>query len=123
MTDEQLFESACVQIVLVGERGSDGSLTISGCSYDDWPETITVNGQRFRFSDEEGDREFTGTTPENASEPETVRAFYDNDTECRDDPDTCERCGEEMDKDCQGEPRCPECDPPCPSCDDGGGPV
>ncbi len=31
----------------------------------------------------------------------------------------CE-CGEEMDKDCYGEPRCPACDPPCPACYDGG---
>ena len=26
----------------------------------------------------------------------------------------CEECGEELDKDCQGEPRCPNCDGPCP---------
>jgi hypothetical protein len=32
----------------------------------------------------------------------------------------CPKCGSELDKDCQGEMRCPECDPPCPSCSDGG---
>ena len=26
----------------------------------------------------------------------------------------CEECGEELDKDCQGELRCPNCDGPCP---------
>ena len=31
-------------------------------------------------------------------------------------------CGEMLDKDCWGMPRCPTCDPPCPGCDDGGGP-
>jgi hypothetical protein len=34
----------------------------------------------------------------------------------------CEACGEEMDTDCQGEPRCTNCDP-CPHCFDGGGPT
>lgn len=34
--------------------------------------------------------------------------------------DTCDHCGEDMDTDCQGEPRCPECDPPCYCCHDGG---
>ncbi len=29
-------------------------------------------------------------------------------------------CGEPMDTDCQGEPRCPMCDGACPCCDDGG---
>lgn len=40
-----------------------------------------------------------------------------------DGPKNCPTCGDEMDKDCQGQPRCPTCDPPCPSCYDGGGPV
>lgn len=31
-------------------------------------------------------------------------------------------CGELMDKDCQGNMRCPECDGPCLCCSDGGGP-
>jgi hypothetical protein len=35
---------------------------------------------------------------------------------------TCTVCGEEMDTDCQGEPRCTNCDP-CPHCFDGGGPT
>ncbi len=34
----------------------------------------------------------------------------------------CLECGGELDIDCQGEPRCPDCDGPCPSCDDGPGP-
>lgn len=34
----------------------------------------------------------------------------------------CE-CGEELDKDCEGEPRCPICQGPCPCCDSGPGPV
>ncbi len=33
--------------------------------------------------------------------------------------DYCD-CGELMDTDCQGEPRCPMCDGACPCCDDGG---
>jgi hypothetical protein len=36
------------------------------------------------------------------------------------DATECPKCGSELDKDCQGEMRCPECDPPCPSCSDGG---
>jgi hypothetical protein len=36
--------------------------------------------------------------------------------------DYCGECGELMDQDCMGEPRCPDCDEPCPHCDDGGGP-
>jgi hypothetical protein len=36
--------------------------------------------------------------------------------------DKC-KCGEELDKDCNGNPRCAVCDPPCPCCNDGGGPV
>lgn len=34
----------------------------------------------------------------------------------------CEKCGEELDRDCFGELRCPQCDPPCPGCCDGPGP-
>ena len=30
----------------------------------------------------------------------------------------CPECGESMDRDCQGEPRCAVCDPPCPGCSD-----
>jgi hypothetical protein len=33
---------------------------------------------------------------------------------------TCEQCGGELDKDCFGEMRCPDCDGPCPGCNDGG---
>ena len=36
-------------------------------------------------------------------------------------PEYCD-CGELMDKDCNGNSRCPNCDGPCPCCDDGGGP-
>ena len=32
------------------------------------------------------------------------------------------KCGEPLDKDCQGRMRCPVCDGPCPDCSDGGGP-
>lgn len=35
----------------------------------------------------------------------------------------CPSCNERMDKDCQGELRCPDCDGPCLCCYDGGGPV
>lgn len=34
----------------------------------------------------------------------------------------CPECGDLLDRDCQGELRCPECDPPCPGCSDGDGP-
>ncbi len=34
----------------------------------------------------------------------------------------CE-CGNEMNQDCHGNPRCDVCDGPCPHCDDGGGPI
>ena len=34
----------------------------------------------------------------------------------------CAICGEEMDQDCQGNPRCSMCDSPCPCCSDGPGP-
>lgn len=34
----------------------------------------------------------------------------------------CEECGEEFDRDCNGNDRCPECDGPCPCCFDGGEP-
>lgn len=44
----------------------------------------------------------------------------DDDTDL--DQELCEKCGEELDRDCQGELRCPNCDPPCPGCSDGGGP-
>ena len=30
------------------------------------------------------------------------------------------KCGNEMDQDCNGNPRCDVCDPPCPCCTDGG---
>jgi hypothetical protein len=36
--------------------------------------------------------------------------------------DECGECGQEMDKDCNGNPRCPDCDGPCPCCYDGPGP-
>jgi len=29
-------------------------------------------------------------------------------------------CGEEMYQDCNGRPRCEQCQPPCPCCYDGG---
>jgi len=32
-------------------------------------------------------------------------------------------CGNEMDTDCNGEPRCDVCDAPCPCCSDGEGPT
>lgn len=32
--------------------------------------------------------------------------------------ETCEECGSELDKDCQGEFRCDVCDEPCPHCSD-----
>lgn len=32
----------------------------------------------------------------------------------------CENCGEPLDKDCNGQPRCPDCDGPCLCCYDGG---
>jgi hypothetical protein len=35
----------------------------------------------------------------------------------------CPTCGEDMDTDCQGRPRCPTCDGPCPDCYDGPGPL
>jgi hypothetical protein len=40
----------------------------------------------------------------------------------QDTPEYCDKCGEELDQDCQGNTRCPQCDPPCPCCHDGGGP-
>ncbi len=33
----------------------------------------------------------------------------------------CDDCGEEMDTDCNGNERCPNCDDPCPCCSDGEG--
>lgn len=33
----------------------------------------------------------------------------------------CPDCGETLDIDCDGMPRCGNCDGPCPGCDDGGG--
>ena len=33
---------------------------------------------------------------------------------------TCDTCGSEMDKDCQGNERCEMCDGPCLCCYDGG---
>lgn len=35
----------------------------------------------------------------------------------------CPKCGEMLDQDCNGQERCPDCDPPCPCCYDGGGPI
>lgn len=35
---------------------------------------------------------------------------------------TCSVCGEELDTDCNGNPRCTTCDGPCPCCNDGPGP-
>lgn len=35
----------------------------------------------------------------------------------------CDICDNEMDTDCNGNPRCEMCDGPCPCCDDGGGPT
>lgn len=34
----------------------------------------------------------------------------------------CGSCGDDLDTNCHGRPRCPTCDGPCPCCDDGGGP-
>lgn len=34
----------------------------------------------------------------------------------------CEKCDDEMDTNCNGDPRCPTCDGPCPCCYDGPGP-
>lgn len=34
----------------------------------------------------------------------------------------CPTCHDELDTDCQGNPRCPNCDDPCPCCNDGPGP-
>lgn len=39
------------------------------------------------------------------------------------DANKCETCGEELDRDCQGKPRCPTCDGPCLCCSDGPGPM
>lgn len=36
--------------------------------------------------------------------------------------DFCEECGQEMDQDCMGNPRCPDCDGPCIYCYSGPGP-
>jgi hypothetical protein len=124
MNDQSLFKNSCIQIILSGERGSDGSLTINGHSYEHWPETITVAGQVFTFADEERDSQLTGTTAENAGKPEDVRGFYDYDREEEPEEEVCGACGEPMDdRDCNGTPRCETCDPPCPMCDDGGGPL
>lgn len=77
MTDEELFAGACWQITLVGFRDSDGSLTIYGHSYENWPDKIVVQGQTFVFSEEEGERSSTGYWDGDESKPENVRAFYD----------------------------------------------
>jgi hypothetical protein len=45
--------------------------------------------------------------------------FEDDEEEAE---EACEACGEAMDRDCNGLPRCPDCDGPCPCCYDGGGP-
>lgn len=36
--------------------------------------------------------------------------------------DYCPKCGDNMDTNCMGNPRCPTCDPPCVYCDDGARP-
>ncbi len=40
------------------------------------------------------------------------------DCECSTEPTECEECGADLDTDCDGRPRCPECDEPCPRCSD-----
>ena len=47
----------------------------------------------------------------------------DDDDDDDDDETACETCGGEMDRDCFGNLRCPDCDEPCPGCSDGGGPT
>lgn len=44
----------------------------------------------------------------------------DDDSLDLDTPCDCETCGETLDYDCNGRPRCPDCDGPCPCCYDGG---
>lgn len=53
------------------------------------------------------------------------RAYVDPPGEEGDDdgPNICEACGDDLDRGCDGEDRCPACDGPCPCCDDGGGPA
>jgi hypothetical protein len=54
-------------------------------------------------------------------EPEEWDEFDRNEFEEDEDTDEyCEECGEELDTDCQGRQRCPNCDGPCPDCSDGG---
>jgi len=53
--------------------------------------------------------------------PQEVEEWDDEDNEL-DTEEYCEDCGEELDTDCQGRQRCPNCDEPCPDCSDGGGP-
>lgn len=38
--------------------------------------------------------------------------------ECEPDKNECGECGEELDKDCNGNDRCPDCDGPCSCCSD-----
>ena len=79
MNDRDFFRKACVQLTLSGERDRNtGILTIADEQHDAWPEAVYVNGQRFAFSEEEGDDKATGTTVDE-TEPENVRAFYDYD--------------------------------------------
>lgn len=48
--------------------------------------------------------------------------YYDADEVERIEEDAKCSCGEELDKDCEGNFRCPICDGPCPCCSDGSGP-
>lgn len=48
--------------------------------------------------------------------------FRLNDLHFERQPKTCPTCGDTLDKDCQGNRRCPTCDGPCPCCSDGPGP-
>ncbi len=45
--------------------------------------------------------------------------LYGPETDETDDSE-CSECGAELDKDCFGNMRCPDCDAPCPGCSDGG---
>lgn len=68
--DHDLFDNACTQIVLLGERDPQtGILTIGGRQYDAWPESILVRDQRFVFMDEEGDREAGGSRRRTRTSP------------------------------------------------------
>lgn len=88
---------------------------------------------RFEFSDAEGRLiERFDETPEAAmeriksflelhgSESSGCVTFFPVDAEQDDKPEKCGMCGQPVDNDCFGNPRCPTCDPPCPGCYDGG---